>query len=264
MWGIQRSINRREPYRYPESKARFEPLGVIVFASLMGSASLQIIAESMGNLIAGIRGSIPTLPLCGNEKVSDCVDPMVFWGILGATILIKAILYLYCVEVSRRTRNSAVVAYAEDHRNDCLTNIATAATLVLWRSSPDTLWWCDAAIAIAMSLWIVRHWIETGMGHIRLLAGIAAKPELLQRLTHAAFSHSPEIICIETIRAYGFGIGYLAEVHIVLPQQMTVRESHQIAESLQRTLEHIPEIQRAFVHIDYEVDHRPEDEHVVV
>ena len=54
------------------------------------------------------------------------------------------------------------------------------------------------------------------------------------------------------------------QVDIVLPERMRVRQAHDIAESLQRKLEHMAGVERAFVHIDYEWEHIPADEHKVV
>jgi divalent metal cation (Fe/Co/Zn/Cd) transporter len=51
---------------------------------------------------------------------------------------------------------------------------------------------------------------------------------------------------------------YFAEVDIVLPGEMPLQHAHDIGESLQDKLESLPEIERAFVHLDYEVTHRPE------
>jgi len=45
---------------------------------------------------------------------------------------------------------------------------------------------------------------------------------------------------------------------------MTLMEAHDIGESLQRRLEQLNEVERAFVHVDHEVDHHPESEHKVV
>jgi hypothetical protein len=41
---------------------------------------------------------------------------------------------------------------------------------------------------------------------------------------------------------------------------MPIREGHDIAINLQLKLESLPEVERAFVHIDYELEHKP-DEH---
>uniref|UniRef100_A0ABM0MB20 Phospholipase B-like n=1 Tax=Saccoglossus kowalevskii TaxID=10224 RepID=A0ABM0MB20_SACKO len=45
-------------------------------------------------------------------------------------------------------------------------------------------------------------------------------------------------------------------VDIVLPENMTLKEAHNIGEPLQRKLERLKDIERAFVHIDYEFTHK--------
>jgi len=50
----------------------------------------------------------------------------------------------------------------------------------------------------------------------------------------------------------------------VLPPTMNLRESHDIGESLQRKLERIDNVERAFVHCDYDFDHSSTDEHKVL
>jgi divalent metal cation (Fe/Co/Zn/Cd) transporter len=56
--------------------------------------------------------------------------------------------------------------------------------------------------------------------------------------------HSPLIEKIETVRAFHFGVSFLVEVHIVLPETMPVREAHDIAEGLQQKIERLPEVER--------------------
>jgi divalent metal cation (Fe/Co/Zn/Cd) transporter len=41
------------------------------------------------------------------------------------------------------------------------------------------------------------------------------------------------------------------EMEIVLPGNMTVRESHDIALVLQHKIERLPDVERAFVHVDH-------------
>lgn len=66
--------------------------------------------------------------------------------------------------------------------------------------------------------------------------------------------HKAVVMC----RSYSFGDSWFAEVDIVLPADMSVAESHDIAEELQIKLERLPDIARAFVHIDFETTHVPE------
>ena len=76
-------------------------------------------------------------------------------------------------------------------------------------------------------------------------------------------NHDARIQYVDTVRAYTFGINYLVEVHIVLNPGMLLNESHDIGESLQQRLEKIAEVERAFVHCDFEYDHAPNEEHAL-
>lgn len=38
----------------------------------------------------------------------------------------------------------------------------------------------------------------------------------------------------------------------------TLRDTHDVAEELQIKLESLPDIERAYVHVDYETTHKPE------
>lgn len=51
---------------------------------------------------------------------------------------------------------------------------------------------------------------------------------------------------------------FLKQVDIELPEDLPLKEAHYIGESLQMKIEHLPEVERAFVHLDFECDHKPE------
>ena len=77
-------------------------------------------------------------------------------------------------------------------------------------------------------------------------------------------NHDRHIRHIDTVRAFHFGNNFLVEMDIVLPEDMSLRVAHDIGESLQQRLENLPEVERAFVHLDYEYSHNPNSEHKVV
>ncbi|KAK6047500.1 hypothetical protein COOONC_14994, partial [Cooperia oncophora] len=76
--------------------------------------------------------------------------------------------------------------------------------------------------------------------------------------------HDPRISHLDTVYVYHFGTKFLVEVHIVLDEDMPLKVAHDISESLQINIESLPEVERAFVHTDYEYDHQPQDEHKIV
>ena len=90
------------------------------------------------------------------------------------------------------------------------------------------------------------------------LLGKSASPKILQTLTFVARNHHPDIIAIDTVRAYHYGYNYLVELDIVLPRDMPLQAAHDIGESLQYKLECLDKVERAFVHLDYETSHTPE------
>jgi divalent metal cation (Fe/Co/Zn/Cd) transporter len=71
-------------------------------------------------------------------------------------------------------------------------------------------------------------------------------------------THSPTIQAIDTVRAYHSGPRLIAEVDVVMDAQESVAMAHDVAETLQMKLESLPDMERCYVHIDYETSHKPE------
>lgn len=71
-------------------------------------------------------------------------------------------------------------------------------------------------------------------------------------------THSPDIMAIDTVRAYYSGPRLIVEVDIVMDADDTLRHTHDTAEALQIKLEGLPNVERAYVHVDFETSHAPE------
>lgn len=99
---------------------------------------------------------------------------------------------------------------------------------------------------------------------IKLLIGHTATAAFISKITWICVDHHKKIEKVDTVRAFHFGNNFLVEVDIVLPPEMTVKEAHDIAEPLQQKIERLANVERAFVHIDYEVTHSPKSEHKIV
>jgi divalent metal cation (Fe/Co/Zn/Cd) transporter len=121
--------------------------------------------------------------------------------------------------------------------------------------------YADPIGAIIISLYIMISWFKTGNEQIKLLTGHTARPDFLKKLTWITLNHHVKVTHIDTIRAFHFGNNFLVEVDIVLPAEMSMKEAHDIGAALQSKLEKLEEVERAFVHLDYESDHHPSSEH---
>jgi divalent metal cation (Fe/Co/Zn/Cd) transporter len=109
-----------------------------------------------------------------------------------------------------------------------------------------------------IALYTINTWTKTVIENVWSLIGRTAPPEFLAKLTYLIWNHHEEIKHIDTVRAYTFGSHYFVEVDIVLPEDMFLNKAHNIGETLQEKIEQLPEVERAFVHVDFEFTHRPE------
>ncbi|KAI4260133.1 MAG: hypothetical protein L6R42_004195 [Xanthoria sp. 1 TBL-2021] len=66
------------------------------------------------------------------------------------------------------------------------------------------------------------------------------------------------ILGLDTVRAYHSGPRIIVEVDVVMHPNETLRATHDVAEELQFKLESLPDVERAYVHIDFETSHKPE------
>eukprot|EP00003_Mantamonas_plastica_P022643 TRINITY_DN388_c0_g1_i1.p1 TRINITY_DN388_c0_g1~~TRINITY_DN388_c0_g1_i1.p1 ORF type:complete len:258 (-),score=47.03 TRINITY_DN388_c0_g1_i1:198-971(-) len=157
--------------------------------------------------------------------------------------------------VCKNIDNESVLALANDHRNDVLSNTLGIISMIL---AMQFAWQIDASVSLVASIYIMGTWAATGWEQIRSLSGRTASPLLLKQLTYLVWNHDSRVLQIDTVRAFGFGIGFLVEVDIILPAEMSLREAHDIGEALQSKLERVDLVDRAFVHLDFEGDHQPE------
>ncbi|KAL1559909.1 Metal tolerance protein 10 [Salvia divinorum] len=239
LWFTSYAMKNPNQYHYPIGKKRMQPVGIIVFASVMATLGLQIILESVRQLIS------KTGPEMNHNQ------EMWMIGIMISVTVVKFVLMVYC----RRFKNEIVRAYAQDHFFDVITNSVGLATAVL---AVRFYWWIDPTGAMIIALYTINTWSRTVFENVRSLIGRTAPPDFLTKLTYLIWNHHEEIQHIDTVRAYTFGTHYFVEVDIVLPQTMMLGEAHNIGETLQEKLEQLSEVERAFVHIDFEFTHRPE------
>ena len=76
-------------------------------------------------------------------------------------------------------------------------------------------------------------------------------------LIEQAMTFNPEIVSVDTCRVYHSGPNYFVEVDIVLSPEMPLWKAHDISQDLQDQIEALPDVDRCFVHVDHEVDHKP-------
>ena len=236
-----RAITKVDPRKFPAGRARIENAGNIVFAFLMVSVSFILIAFSIQDLAKH----------AGQSETKSFSLPSVIAVSIAFTT--KLTLFFYCWGI--KAEYSQVRILWEDHRNDLFINGFGILTSV---GGSKLKWWLDPMGAIILSVLISCLWLHTAYEEFQLLIGITADTETLQLITYVSMTHSDAIKQIDTVRAWHSGPRLVVEVDIVMDPEETLRVSHDVAEELQMKLESLPDVERAYVHVDFETTHKPE------
>ncbi|KAL2808413.1 hypothetical protein BJX63DRAFT_37141 [Aspergillus granulosus] len=232
VWITTALIRRQDRYEYPISRRRLEPLSVLVFAVVMVTSFVQVAITSMSQLVSSD-------PSVVNLTIPSTVT-------MGSTVIVKFICWFWC----RLINNSSVQALAQDAMTDVVFN-AFSIIFPLIGGLTNT-WYFDPLGGLFLSIYIIWNWGRTASEHIRHLTGAAASPMDVSILLYMTMRFSKSILKIQNLRAYYAGDLLNVEVDIVLGDKTSLRDSHDLGESLQYMLESVPTVERAFVHMDYD------------
>uniref|UniRef100_A0A0N4ZNM2 ZT_dimer domain-containing protein n=1 Tax=Parastrongyloides trichosuri TaxID=131310 RepID=A0A0N4ZNM2_PARTI len=226
IWLTSRTIKKSKPYSYPRGRNRLEPLALIIVSIIMGIASLQIIIQSIKGIFDGTIN--PQLDI---TSIS----------IMISTIIIKMILYFICVQFST---SQSLQILAMDHRNDCISNFFALLCAGL---SKYFLLYADPLGAVAVSIFIAKSWLSTGLEHSQMLVGRSGDSVLISRVINVTINYHKDIKKIEKVLVYHIGVKFLVEIYVKLDGEMTLRRSDSILQGLQEALEGLDFVERAFV-----------------
>lgn len=155
-------------------------------------------------------------------------------------------------------RFPSVHVFYIDHRNDIVVNIFG---LVMSVVGAKVVWYLDPIGAILIALLILFSWASNAFEQVWLLVGKAAPKEYIAKLIYMSVTHDDRIIKVDTCRAYHAGQNYYVEIDIVCDENLPLKITHDIGQTLQRKIEGLSDVERCFVHVDYDHDHNIHEEH---
>ncbi|XVF55980.1 hypothetical protein PTKIN_Ptkin06aG0079300 [Pterospermum kingtungense] len=231
----------------------FSKLPVKIYATAK-SGSLAIVISTLDSLLDLLAGGILWFTHLSMKSIIIYkysigklrVQPVgiIIFAVVMATLAtaVKLVLWFYC----RSLGSKIVRAYAKLVwlRLFLMINSTGGLTLLVPSSlhciiDLELFWKMHVALSVS-------------------LVGQSAPPKVLQKLTYLVLRHRPQIKRVDTVRAYSFGVLFFVEVDIELPEDLPLKEAHAIGESLQINIEELPEVERAFIHLDFECEHKPE------
>lgn len=216
VWVTSWMIARQDRYAYPVGRRRLEPIGVLVFSVIMITSFFQVGIEGVSRL-SGPDHSIVQLTI-----------PAV--AIMASTVVIKGLCWFWC----RLVRNSSVQALAQDAITDVVFNTFSIFFPLVGYFAK--IWWLDALGGILLSAYVIINWSRTSAEHIRNLTGASATADERNILLYMTMRFAKSIKKIQGLQAYHAGDKLNVEVDIVVDENIALRDSHDLGESLQYVL----------------------------
>lgn len=216
VWFTSWMIARQDRYAYPVGRRRLEPIGVLIFSVIMMTSFFQVGIEGISRLSGD------------DHTVVQLTIPAV--AIMACTVVIKGLCWLWC----RLIRNSSVQALAQDAMTDVVFN--TFSILFPLVGYFAKVWWLDALGGILLSAYVIINWSRTSAEHIRNLTGASATADERNILLYMTMRFAKSIKRIQGLQAYHAGDKLNVEVDIVVDEHISLRDSHDLGESLQYVL----------------------------
>ncbi|KAF8247457.1 hypothetical protein K440DRAFT_298348 [Wilcoxina mikolae CBS 423.85] len=230
-------IHRKDEHSYPIGRARLGPLGILVFSVIMITAFVQVGITALQRLLDTSHAIVSVGPTA--------------IAIMAFTVVVKGACYFWC----RLVRNSSVQALAEDAFTDVIFNFFSIIFPLL--GTFTSTWWLDPLGGLLLSLYVITQWARILTAHIKNLTGAAASADQRNVLLYLTMRFARSIKQITSVQAYHAGDRLNVEVDVVLDDGLELKDSHDLGESLQYTLESLPIVERAFVHLDYDSRNPP-------
>ncbi|KAH8666963.1 cation efflux family-domain-containing protein [Xylariales sp. PMI_506] len=237
-----RMASKPKLHKFPVGRTRMETIGVILFCALMTTVAIELLIESGRTLGTGHGDTGDQLNIV--PMICVCIA-------IGAKFSLMCYCFLY-------RKHPSVHVFFIDHRNDIFVN---SFGLIMSVVGERFVWYLDPIGAICIALLILFSWVSNAFEQVWLLVGKGAPAEYISKLIYITMTHDPNITKVDTCRAYHAGQRYYVEIDIVMDPETPLRHSHDVSQSLQRKLEGLADVERAFVHVDYEYEHDVHEEH---
>ena len=165
------------------------------------------------------------------------------------SLLIKEILFRITFAAGVKNRASSLKANAWHHRTDALSSIPVLVAVTAGLINPK-LAFLDPVGAILVSVFIIKVGLDILGGSLAELtdAGIPLKEkEHIRDL----IQNTPHVQGVHRIRSRKSGGSYYLDLHLEVAGRMTVRQGHDISESVkEKLISHHPHIIDVMVHLE--------------
>ena len=215
---------------HPQGHSRFEPFTALIVTISMTIAGVEALRASIQRAMEG-GAAIPL----GISLLA-----------LVVSMLIKAVMYAIVHRISRQTASPGLDAAAKDNLSDVITSLAALLGIVGSNFISPLL---DPLAGVAVALWIFKAVYGTAKENLGYLTGAGADEEVRNRILESV-KDIPGLENVHHIVTEYAGPKLVVEMHINVDGNKTLNEAHAICDQATECLEALPEVDRAYVHVE--------------
>jgi len=233
VWRGLQIASRPPDHNHPYGHGKAEPLAALLVAILLAAAGVGIAVEALREIALPHRTPAPFTLV-----------------VLVGVVLVKEILYRFVHRVGTEVGSHAVHADAWHHRSDAITSGFAAVGITVALVGGSRFATADAwAALLASSIIIVTAWRMLRPA-VRELMDHTASPELVEAVRVVAESRAG-VHRVEKLMMRKMGLYYIADMHLEVPPEMSVRESHKLAHDVKGDVQRaLPQVVEVLIHVE--------------
>ena len=171
------------------------------------------------------------------------------------SIVVKEILFRVTDRIGRRERRASVIANAWHHRSDALSSVAAFAGI---GGNMLGVPFADLIASVAVSLFVIRAGTMITWNAYKDLVDTAVEGHLIDQMK-TIISSSSGVLGFHKLRTRKVGGAILVDLHLLVGGNMTVKDSHDIADRIEHRLMTELDVHDVTIHVEaYRCD-RPKE-----
>ncbi len=208
-----------------------------------------LVSLGIGLAVMGV-GVFIALEAVDSLQTKNSQSPEMIAAVVALlSVISKEILFRYTRRKGRLLRSQALEANAWHHRSDAFSSIPVVIAVLLAILFPS-LTFIDSLGAILVSLLILKSGFDIVRPCVHQIADGAPDGPISEKLESLAAA-VPGVLSIHNFRVRYLGNDLQVSLHVVVDQNMTLLEAHNLAEEVEQVLIQSDEnVVDAMVHID--------------
>lgn len=224
-------LSQRPPdLSHPQGHSRFEPMVALIVTGSMMFAGIQAMRAAIERFLGGgasIEMGWPALALL-------------------FSVLIKTLMFYAIKKAASELSSPGLDAAAKDNLSDMATSMMAFVGILGSNYLSPLL---DPAAGALVALWIFRAVFFTARENLGYLTGAGADEDLREKILNTVRSIKGVENVHHIITEYA-GPRLVVEMHINVDGETTLNRSHEISDQAIAELESLPEVDRAYVHVE--------------